>query len=174
MLLWHLVVEAVDDVGQARIEHRVVIEVEEGVDARLGKDTNSGVWQRAVAQIAAAAAWERVVWTHRRGEANHRVHEQRDDERRVNVEHVQHEDTEAAVVLTAVDEEEAAEEAELADREIGVIHRLHPLLANDADADVPRLDHRDVVGAVANRETARPRHVVLDEAEHLRHVAQRT
>ena len=124
MLLWHLVVEAVDDVGQARIEHRVVIEVEEGVDARLGKDTNSGVWQRAVAQIAAAAAWERVVWTYRRGEANHRVHEQRDDERRVNVEHVQHEDTEAAVVLTAVDEEEAAEEAELADREIGVIHRL--------------------------------------------------
>ena len=46
------------------------------------------------------------------------------------------------VRLPAVDEEQAAEEAELADGKVGVVDGLHALLADDAHANLPRLRSR--------------------------------
>ena len=65
-------------------------------------------------------------------------------------------------------EEQRAQELELADGEVGRIHTLAPLLADDAHTDVARLDHRHIVGAIADGEAAAARHGVLDEVEHLR------
>jgi hypothetical protein len=64
-----------------------------------------------------------------------------------------------------VDEEELLEEAKLADGDVGRARRLQALDAGDADADVGGLDHRDVVGAVANGEEDGLA-VLLDELDH--------
>ena len=65
-------------------------------------------------------------------------------------------------------EEQRAQELELSDGEVGRIDTLAPFLADDAHADVARLDHRHVIGAIADGEAAAARHGVLDQVEHLR------
>mmetsp|Transcript_67430 Transcript_67430/g.201429 ORF Transcript_67430/g.201429 Transcript_67430/m.201429 type:complete len:351 (-) Transcript_67430:761-1813(-) len=102
-----------------------------------------------------------------RAHREHREEEHRHDEAHVGVEDVVREDRHPTVGLPAVDEEQAAEEAELADGEVGVVDGLHPLLADDAHADLARLDHGDVVGAVSDGEAAALWHEVLDQVEHL-------
>ena len=78
---------------------------------------------------------------------------------------VQDEQADPEVVPKAVDEQQPLQEGELGDRVVGAAHRLHPLVARHADADVRLLDHRHVVAAVANRQAERRRlRVVLDEA----------
>lgn len=71
-----------------------------------------------------------------------------------------------------MDEEELREKAELPDGVVGRHGRLRAFEAGDADADVRLLDHRDVVGTVANGE----RHGVLallDELDRERLLARR-
>jgi hypothetical protein len=70
----------------------------------------------------------------------------------VLVERVLDEAAEAVARDLAVHEQQAHQKAELADRIVAVVDRLPALLACDADADVGRLDHRDIVRAVADRE----------------------
>ena len=76
--------------------------------------------------------------------------------------------THPSVVLSAVHKEQRAEEAELADCKVGVVHRRHALLADDAHANVPRLDHRDVVRAVANRQSDSALNVAAHQFDELR------
>ena len=67
-----------------------------------------------------------------------------------------------------MDEEEAVEEAELADGEVGRVHGLAALEARDADADLGLHDHVHVVRAVADRERhGLARDVRLDEEDEL-------
>ena len=54
----------------------------------------------------------------------------------------------SVVAPVAVDEQQPAEEAEARHGKVRRHHGLHALGARDADADVGRLDHRHVVGAV--------------------------
>ena len=56
------------------------------------------------------------------------------------------------VRVATVHEQQARQEAKLRDRVVGRVARLQALLAGQSDADVRRLDHRHVVGAVADRE----------------------
>ena len=73
---------------------------------------------------------------------------------------VQDEQADPEVVPKPVDEQQPLQEGELGDRVVGTSNRLHPLVARHADADVRLLDHRHVVGAVADRERDRLRHHV--------------
>ena len=50
----------------------------------------------------------------------------------------------------AVHQQQALEEAELADGVVGRVYRLQTLLACNADTDLGRLDHRHVIGTVAD------------------------
>jgi hypothetical protein len=72
----------------------------------------------------------------------------------------------------AVDEEQAREVLELAQREVGGVRGLDALAADDADADVRLLDHAHVVRAVADRQRDLA-DVLLDERDDLRLLAGR-
>ena len=63
--------------------------------------------------------------------------------------------------------EQTAQESELPDREIGVVHRGHALLTDDAHTNLAGFDHCHVIRAVADGQAARDRDVLLDEIEHL-------
>ena len=63
--------------------------------------------------------------------------------------------------------EQTAQESELPDREIGVVHRGHAFLTDDAHANLAGFDHCHVIRAVADGQAARDRDVLLDEIEHL-------
>ena len=91
----------------------------------------------------------------------------------VLVEHVPEQRRHPPVVIPPLREEELAQEAELRDRVVRRVDRLHALLPRDAHADVRRLYHRDVVGAVADRERRRKAHVVAHELHELRLLTRR-
>mmetsp|Transcript_1248 Transcript_1248/g.3760 ORF Transcript_1248/g.3760 Transcript_1248/m.3760 type:complete len:684 (-) Transcript_1248:1219-3270(-) len=94
--------------------------------------------------------------------------EEGDGEAGVLVERVEDEDGDAAVAPAAVDEEEALEEAELGDGEVGGVDGLEALVARDADADLGGHDHVDVVRAVADGEgDGGGRDVLMDELDEL-------
>ena len=63
--------------------------------------------------------------------------------------------------------QERAKKAKLADGKISGIDAFSAFLSNDADAKVPRLDHSDIVGAIADGEAARGWNRSFDEIEHL-------
>jgi len=63
-----------------------------------------------------------------------------------------------------MNEEELLEEAELADGDVGRPSGLQALVTRDTNADVRRLDHRDVVSAVADGEED-GLEVLLDELD---------
>lgn len=65
-----------------------------------------------------------------------------------------------------MDKEQLAEEAELGDRDVGATRGLETLDAADTDADVCRLDHRDIVGSVTDGEKDGPLLVLLDQLDH--------
>ena len=90
-----------------------------------------------------------------------------DDEEEVLVEEVEDEGGDARVVEVAVDEEGAAQELELGEGEVGGEGGAAALLAEDADAHVRLLDHRHVVGAVADRRCHWLRLARLDELDDL-------
>ena len=74
----------------------------------------------------------------------------------------------ALVAPGAVDEEQLPEVPELGHRHVGAPRRLEALDAADAHADVGGLDHRHVVGAVADGEEDRLLLVLLDQLHHQR------
>ena len=80
------------------------------------------------------------------------------------VEDVEHHRRLPPVHVAPLHQQQLAQVAELRERKVGRVGRLHPLLPRDADADVGRLDHRHVVGAVADGE----RHGALDRVAHQR------
>ena len=74
----------------------------------------------------------------------------------------------------AVDEEKAAKKVKLRNRVVAGRRRSHPLFAGYADANIRRLYHGDIVGAIANREhnmIAGSR--LLDELDDLRLLRRR-
>ena len=52
-----------------------------------------------------------------------------------------------------MDEKEPRQESELRDSKVGRVGGLQPLVAVDADTHVGFLNHGDVIGSVADRET---------------------
>jgi hypothetical protein len=74
---------------------------------------------------------------------------------------------EAVLRQRAVHEQQAREEAELGDGKVRVVHSLAALLAGNADANVSRLQHGHVIGAVANGQRA-PRRTVVDAPQRRR------
>ena len=62
-------------------------------------------------------------------------------------------------------EEEPAQILELSDGEVRKGARLSPLFSRDSDANVRSLNHIDVVGTIANRQSRLPLTVLLDEAD---------
>ena len=79
----------------------------------------------------------------------------------------------ASVVEEAVDEQDATRVFEFGEREVGRTSGIAALFAEYSEANVRLLNHRDVVGAVADRCRQRPRFALLDQAYHLRFLSRR-
>ena len=94
------------------------------------------------------------------------VHEESQAEGQVLVEEVGHHLADALVVVPSVHQQEPLQEPKLRERKVRGHHSLHALLPRDADADVRRLDHAHVVGAVADGQ--RDLTAVLDQLGHER------
>ncbi|KAG7832737.1 hypothetical protein KL943_004678 [Ogataea angusta] len=100
------------------------------------------------------------------------VPELRHVEHDVLVERVQNRQRQPLVRPRAVHEQQLLEVLELADRKVCAACGLHAFHAADADADVRGLDHRHVVGAVADRQQQRAL-LALHEPHHQRLLQRR-
>jgi len=92
-----------------------------------------------------------LVERRHRGGVEEGVVELTDDEAEILVEEVLDEAGAARIVDVAVREQDALGELELGEGEVGGEGGVAALLAKDAQAHVRLLDHRHVVGAVADR-----------------------
>lgn len=82
------------------------------------------------------------------------------------VKHVTNQLRHADIIVPTVFQHQITQKAKLPDCIIRRIHCLSTFFALDPHPNMRFLDHRDVVGSVADRQRPRQRHVVLDQLDH--------
>ena len=72
----------------------------------------------------------------------------------------------AVVIVAPVDQQQPLKKSESADRVVTGVNGLNALRARNADANVRRSDHVDIVRTVPNRECACSRYAITNEAHY--------